>query len=319
MAGVRLALAGLTSLLAAAALSACGKDGGGTTATVRARPGRTPAVAAIHRDAANARRPVVRIGAMNFPEQVLLGRLYAGALRAAGYRVRLRTDLGSDAAGLQALRAGRIDAFPAYLSSVLRGAPHRRASAYARARRAFARRHLVVLPPTPFEDAPAFAVRRSTARRLGGARLSDLVGRAGRLTLAGPPGCRRRLDCAAGLRRVYGLRFRRVVEVPLARRHAVLRARRAHVSAVFSTDGALAGGDLVLLRDDRHLLPPYPVTLVVRNSALGAAGEDLAATVGELQSTLTTPAMQRLNRRLGGGAPATRVARAHLHESGLVR
>ena len=319
MAGVRPAFAGLLPVLAAAALVACGKDGGGSTATVGHRPARTPAVAAIRRDAANAQRPVLRIGVLNFPEQVLLGHLYTDALRAAGYHVRLRTDLGSDAAGLQALRAGRIDAFPAYLSSVLPGAPHRRAAAYARARKAFARRKLTPLLPTPFEDAPAFAVRRPTARRLGGTSLSNLAGRTQRLTLAGPPGCRRRADCAAGLRRVYGLRFRRVLEVPLARRHAVLRARRAHVSAVFSTDGALAGGDLVLLRDDRHLLPPYPVTLVVRNSALGAAGDDLPATVSELQSTLTTPAMQRLNRRLSRGAPAIRVARGHLRDTGLVR
>src|SRR3954470_4578110 len=255
MAGVRLALACLIALLAAAALAACGKEDG--AARPPAPPRRPVAERAepIPRDPANAARPPIVVGAMNFPEQVLLGRLYAGALRAAGYRVRLRLDLGSDEIALRALRAGRIDAFPAYLSSALAGLRagvlRRPGGAYARARAAFAKRDLVALPPTPFENAPAFAVRRSTARRLGDTRLSTLRARAGRLTLAGPPRCAVRADCALGLRRVYGLRFRHVVEVPLARRHAVLRARRAHVSQVFSTDGALAHGDLVLLRDDR--------------------------------------------------------------------
>jgi glycine betaine/choline ABC-type transport system substrate-binding protein len=323
MAGVRAALACLTVLLAAAALAACGKEDGDPRTAVRLPPPVAAPLDPIVRDAGNAQRPRIVIGAMNFPEQVLLGRLYAGALRAAGYRVRLRLDLGSDEIALRALRSGRIDAFPAYLSSALvgvrAGVLRRPRAAYDRARAAFAKRALTALPPTPFENAPAFAVRRATARRLGGTRLSDLAARARRLTLAGPPGCRRRLDCALGLRRVYGLRFRRVVEVPLARRHAVLRARRAHVSAVFTTDGALARGDLVVLRDDRDLIPPYPVTFVVRNAALRASGPGLADTLARLQGTLTTARMRRLNARLGRGVPAFRAAADHLRRTGLVR
>jgi glycine betaine/choline ABC-type transport system substrate-binding protein len=313
----------LAVALAALALAGCGGGGPGGGATVPHRPAPTPgAPAPIARDAANAGRPRITIGALNFPEQTLLGRLYAGALRAAGYRVRVRLDLGSDQAALQALRRGRIDAFPEYLGSALAlfraRVPRRRGAAYEAARGAFARVGLTALAPTPFEDSAGFAVRRATARRLGGGDLSDLRGRALRMTLAGPRGCGRRLDCAAGLRRVYGLRFRRVIEVPVARRAAVLRDRRAHVSAVFTTDGALAKGDLVLLRDDREALPPYHVTLVVRDRALAAAGDDLRTAVARLQATLTTAAMQRLNARMDRGAGAARVAARHLRETGLV-
>src|SRR4051812_23120143 len=211
MAGVRCALACLSALLAAAALAACGQEDGDPRGPVRPRPPVTTRADPIPRDAANAGRPPIVVGTMNFPEQVLLGRLYAGALRAAGYRVRLRLDLGSDEIALRALRSGRIDAFPAYLSSALAGLRagvlRRPREAYARARSAFARRGLTALAPTPFENAPAFAVRRSTARRLGDTRLSALRARAARLTLAGPLGCRRRLDCALGLRRGLLPRF----------------------------------------------------------------------------------------------------------------
>jgi glycine betaine/choline ABC-type transport system substrate-binding protein len=306
-------------------VGACGGGQGGraTAPPHPAPPSARRPPAPIPRDPANAGRPLLTVGALNFPEQALLGRLYAGALRAAGYRVRVRLDLGSDQAALQALRRGRIDAFPEYLGSALGTlfggrVPRRRGPAYAAVRAAFARVGMTALPPTPFEDSAGFAVRRATARRLGGTSLSDLAGRAERLTLAGPRGCRRRPDCAAGLRRFYGLRFRRVVEVPLARRAAVLRARRAHVSAVFTTDGALAKGDLVLLRDDRDALPPYHVTLVVRERGLTAAGDDLRTAVARLQATLTTATMQRLNARMDRGAGAGRVAARHLRETGLV-
>src|SRR3954469_14726145 len=121
MAGVRPALACLTALLAVAVLAACGKEDGDPRTAARLRPPVTARAAPPPRAAATAAGPRIVIGAMNFPEQVLLGRLYAGALRAAGYRVRLRLDLGSDEIALRALRAGRIDAFPAYLSSALSG------------------------------------------------------------------------------------------------------------------------------------------------------------------------------------------------------
>ena len=53
--------------------------------------------------------------------------------------------------------------------------------------------------------------------------------------------------------------------------------------------------------------------------AISAAGGDLADTVAQLQSTLTTARMQRLNARLARGVPAFRAAATHLRRSGLVR
>ena len=272
----------------------------------------------IRRDAANAARPPIVVGALNFPEQALLGQLYAQALRAAGYRVGTRLAFGSDAAALASLRAGRIDALPEYLGVLLGGrGPHTRTAAYAQVRARMARRGIAVLAPTPFQDAPGFAMARATA---GAVRsLSDLRARAPGLVLAGPPGCRTRLDCARGLARVYGLRFRRVLSVPAADRIRVLRSGRADVSTVSTTDGALAAGDLVLLRDDRDLLAPYHVSLLVGDRTLRAAGPGLLAALDRLQPTLTTLELQRLNARLERGQPPARVAAQHLRESGLVR
>jgi glycine betaine/choline ABC-type transport system substrate-binding protein len=295
--------------LALAALAAgCGGGRDATTPTVRLPP--VPQGQPIPRAADGSR---VVVGALNFPEQRLLGELYAQALRAAGYRVRARLDFGSDAAALAALRRGRIDAYPEYVGVVTRGlGPHRPAAAFARARAALGRRGVIALPPTPFEDAPAFAMTRRGAR--GATTLSDLRPRAPRLVLAGPPGCRARLDCARGLARRYGLRFRRVLEVPSTERYRVLRSGRADVSAVSSTDGALAARDLVLLRDDRRLLAPYQVTLLLRR-APGTAFRDAVA---RLQPTLTTARMQQLNARLDRGDAPARVAAEHLRSAGLV-
>jgi glycine betaine/choline ABC-type transport system substrate-binding protein len=148
-------------------------------------------------------------------------------------------------------------------------------------------------------------------RRGGPRTLSALRGR--RLVLAGPPGCRVRLDCARGLARRYGLRFRRVVEVPATARFAVLRSRRADVSAVSTTDGALASEEYVLLRDDRGLNARYRVSLLVR----GEPAAPFRDAIARLEPTLTTLRMQQLNARVERGVAPERVAAAHLRESGL--
>ena len=294
------------ALAVAAFAAGCGGGRDATTPTVRLPP--APQGQPIPRTGDGSR---VVVGALNFPEQRLLGELYAQALRAAGYRVRARLDFGSDAAALAALKRGRIDAYPEYVGVVVRGrGPHRPAAAYTRARALLGRRGVIALPPTPFEDAPGFAMTRRRAR--GASTLSDLTGR--RLVLAGPPGCRARLDCARGLARRYGLRFRRVVEVPATERYRVLRSGRADVSAVSTTDGALASRGLVLLRDDRRLLAPYQVTLLLRR----APGAAFREAVARLQPTLTTARMQQLNARLDRGDAPAKVAAEHLRSTGLV-
>jgi glycine betaine/choline ABC-type transport system substrate-binding protein len=302
----------IVAALLAACVAGCGGGDAEPPATTPADPPPPRADRPIERDADNASRELT-VGALNFPSQQLLGELYAQALRAAGFRTRVDASFGSEQAALAALRAGRVEALPEYLAAVLtvlgEEVPHTKGEAYAAVREALQKRDAVALPPADAEDAPGFAMRRGDA---GGAHdLSDLRARAPRLVLACPP----RDDCGRPLQRAYGLRFRRVIRVPVADRYAVLDDERADVSAVFTGDGALAGDDYTLLADDRDALAPYHVTLVVR---VGAE-EGVPEVVERLQSTLTLPVLQRLNRRVDGGAAPARVAASHLRAAGLVR
>ena len=149
--------------------------------------------------------------------------------------------------------------------------------------------------------------------------ISDLKGKARRLTFSGSPQCATRLDCLLGLQRTYGLHFRREVVTPLPKRHSVLTRGRADVSIVFSTDGQIAADDLLVLEDDRKLFPPYNVSLIVRDEVAKAAGPDLPKIVAQVQQDLSTKVMQELNSRvdLDKEKPAA-VARAYLEQFGYV-
>ena len=59
------------------------------------------------------------IGSKNFPEQEILGEIYAQALEAAGYKVKTDLNLGSETVALKALKAGQISGYPEYASTAL--------------------------------------------------------------------------------------------------------------------------------------------------------------------------------------------------------
>ena len=297
------------ALAAGALLSACGDQREADNHPARAR--------LIDRDPDNAERPRLVLGSKGFTEQLILVEIYSQALEAAGYRVRRGHEVLSEHAALAPLTSGEIDAYPEYTGTALdslfgedlEDLPKDPARAYTQARAEFAREGLVALPPTPFE----------AARNLGVSTLSGLEREASDLVLSGPPECARRADCLLGLERTYGLRFEDFLPVDINARHQPLIEERADVGVVFTTDGEIRTENLTLLADDRRMLPPDNVTLVVREEALRAAGPGLRRVVAAVQRGLSFPVMQELNSRvdLDGETPAA-VAYGYLREVGYV-
>jgi osmoprotectant transport system substrate-binding protein len=309
----------LALLLCLCALAGCGSGGDDT-------PGVTSFGSTIKRDTANAHVHLT-LGAKNFTEQQVLGEVYAEGLRAAGYKVRTDLKLGNQDAALRALEAGRVDGYPEYTGTALvaffgvraKQIPHDEQAAYQQARRDFATRGLVALAPTPFTDSNEVAVTQATARRYDLRSISDLARVASKLTLYGSPECRKRLNCLAGLKEVYGLHFKRFVPVDVSERHEVLQDGRADVSIVFTTDPQIRRGHEVLLRDDRGMFPPYNSTLVLRRAVVQRAGPDLERTVRLVNSQLTAPNMQELNARVDLDQRSPRaVAHEFLRQTGLL-
>jgi osmoprotectant transport system substrate-binding protein len=321
----RLLLLVLALALPGALVSACGDEessGGDETATATAEAG----AGAIRRDAANAKVKLT-IGSKNFTEQRVLGEIYAQGLRAAGYDVQTKLDLGDEHVALAALEGGEIDAYPEYTGTALQSffgkqpdeLPKDRDAAFEEAKAGFAKRGLVAFPPTPFTSSNEVAVTMETADRLGLQKISDLEDKAGQLTLAGSPECRQRFDCLRGLKRVYGLKFGSFMQVPIPQRHEVLTSGKADISIVFTTDPQIQRESEVLLEDDRSMFGPQNSTLVMRKETADEAGPDLPRTLEQIQKLLTDENMQELNARvdLDGQRPDA-VAKAYLTENGLL-
>lgn len=64
-------------------------------------------------------KPAVTLGDKNFTEQFILGELYAQALRAKGYTVNLKPDIGPSGVTDAALVSGQIDLYPEYTGVII--------------------------------------------------------------------------------------------------------------------------------------------------------------------------------------------------------
>ncbi len=154
-------------------------------------------------------------------------------------------------------------------------------------------------PPSslpPAIDSNAFAVTKATAERYNLTKLSDLAPVAGELRLGGPPECPSRPFCAAGLERVYGIKFREFRPLdaggPLSK--TALERGDVDVALIFSSDGAIPAKGFVVLEDDKHLQNADNVVPVIRTAVVT---EQVRQVLNRVSAALTTQELAELNKR----------------------
>jgi len=268
--------------------------------------------------------PVLRIGSKNFTEQLVVAELFAQGLERAGARVERRVNLGGTAIAQAALLSGEIDLYPEYtgtgLGVVLKQPPvGSAAEVLAKVRAGYqAQFNLTWLDPSGIDNGNALLLLPRTAQRLGLATLSDLARAAPQLTLAAGNEFADRADGLPGLRRVYGMQFRRFRQfAALGLRYAALQHGQADVVNAYATDWQIAVGGYSVMEDDKRLWPPYQLAAVVRNQAL-RDWPGLAAPLLAIGARLDNPVMQELNRQVDqDGEEPREVAARFLKRQGL--
>jgi osmoprotectant transport system substrate-binding protein len=248
------------------------------------------------------------IGSKNFPEQEILGEVYAQALAAAGYKVKTDLNLGSETVALRSVKSGAISGYPEYASTALTSffglepedVPADAQGAYEKAKAEFEKEELTAFPPTPFASANAVGTLVKTAEKYGLETISDLEGQSEKLTLYGSPECRQRIDCLAGLEKYYGLKFKSFKPVDIGLRYTVLEKGQADLSILFTTDPQLSAekDKFVILEDDKEVFPAGNVIFVTKKSVADKAGPDYEKTIVQVQEGLTLPVMQELDARV---------------------
>jgi osmoprotectant transport system substrate-binding protein len=267
--------------------------------------------------------PQITIGTKNFTEQFILGEIYKQALEASGYKVALKSDIGSSEIVDRALIAGSLDMYPEYTGVLLseiagkRERPRSALAAYRQAKAFEEKRGFTLLAMTPFSDSNALAVTPNTARKYKLRSIGD-IDRVPGVTIGAPPEFRSRFEGLVGLRQLYGLRTVRVKPFKIGAQYAALDSGAVDVAAVFTTDGQLMRGRYVLLADQRGLFAYQNVAPVIR-ADIAAKYPKIAAVINSVSARLTTDAMRAMNAAAvqRGQKPAA-VAADFLRKAGLL-
>jgi osmoprotectant transport system substrate-binding protein len=244
----------------------------------------------------------ITVGSTNFTEQEILGEIYAQALEANGFTVERKFNLGSRDIVEPALESGEIDLYAEYAGTVLEylnnGAGEASGDVNAtveKLRQRFKDKGVTVLDYAPAVDTNALVVTQDTASTYGLAKISDLEPIADQLVLGGPPECPQRPFCLIGFQDTYGLQFKdfKPLDTGGPITVAALENGEIDVGLLFSSDGAIAAKNFVVLDDDKHLQPADNIVPVVRTAVDSQKLDDV---VNAVSAKITTSELSQMNK-----------------------
>jgi len=282
------ALGGLAAL-ALLALTACG--GSSNPVTVDSSS------AAPAGSASASGAGAVTVGSANFPENVLLAEIYAGALQAKGVTVTKKLNIGSRETYIPGLKDGSIDLIPEYSGVLLQ---YFDKSATAVSSDEVYGALPKVLPPTlqvldqsKAEDKDAIVVTKATADKYKLTSIADLAPVAKDLVLGGPPEFKSRADGIPGLASKYGVTFKEFKALDAGGPLTINGLKNGQVQAadLFTTDPSIVADNFVVLQDPKSLYTAQNVLPLVNKAKTTPA---ISAALNAVSAKLDTPGLTKL-------------------------
>lgn len=294
-------LAASVALAAAMALSACGDNksnplGGGGSCGGDANK--------------------VTVGSANFPESETVADVYAEALRANGFSVDTKLNIGSREAYVPALKQCAIDLIPDYTGNLLQyldksstaTTPDEVNAALAKA----LGDQLAIGAPAPGEDSDAVVVTKATAEKWNLTSIADLAAHSAEVKLAAPAEFSERPGGLPGLKKNYGLDIAAANFVPIADGGGpatvkALTDGQVTAADIFTTSPAIAANNLVVLTDPKHNFPPQNVAPLYNTAK---KSDKLTKVLDATSAKLTTAELISLNTAVSGSSKTEPAAAA---------
>ncbi len=308
---LRRVLALAATLLAGAVLAACGSSSKSSTTTTSAS------------SSAGAGKPAVTLGSKNFAESNIIGQLYTQALRAKGFTVNLKSEIGSTELIYKALKAGQIDGYPEYTGVLLSAVaeqktpPTSEQQAYEQAKAFVEKEGFTLLEKTPFYDTNVLITLPKYATEHNLSSIGDLKPLNNKFTIGGAPELATREEGLPGIKKLYGVEGKfKPVSIELS--YQAIEGGQVDVQSVFSTDGQLLGGKFKTLSDPKHVFGFQNVAPIIKKSVVEAQGPVFSETIDKVSALLTIPAMQQMNKAVSiDKQSAASVAAEFLKANGL--
>jgi osmoprotectant transport system substrate-binding protein len=267
----------------------------------------------------------ITVGSANFPENVLLGNIYAGALKAKGFDVSTKLNLGAREVIFPAMEKGDIDLLPEYTGSLLsfvlkqqgKSPTAKNIEEQVTELKASLPDKLTVLDPSTAEDKDVIVCNKETADKYNLKTLDDMAKVADNITLGGPPEFKTRSPFGiAGFKEVYGVDFKfKPLDVAGPLTIAALKDNTVNCANLFSTMSVITTNNFVPLDDTKRLIPGEAVIPFV---AKAKVTDQLTSTLDAVSKALDTEGLSAMMVKIEvDKADPAQVAKDFLAEKGL--
>lgn len=267
------------------------------------------------------------VGGKKFTEQQLVAEMTTQLLRANGYSVDKRPDLGSSV--LRAAQEnGQVDVYWEYTGTSL--ITYNKVmdkldadQTYKKISELDAQKGITWLNPSKANNTYAFAMRKDEADKEGIVSISDLaknVGAGKVYKFASNAEFFSRPDGLQPLQKTYGFEFERknVVRMDGGLTYQALRDGQVNVALVLSTDGRIPAFGFVVLKDDKGFFPSYALTPVIRTEVF-KENPKIGELLNALSSKLDDDTIAGLNSRVDVGRESIEsVSKEFLQKSNLL-
>ncbi|GAB0105738.1 ABC transporter substrate-binding protein [Nocardia sp. JMUB6875] len=256
------------------------------------------------------------VGSANFPESETVADVYAEALRANGFGIDTKLNIGSREAYVPALKDCSISLIPDYTGNLLQyldksstaTSPDEVNAALTKA----LGDKLAIGTPAPGEDSDAVVVTKATADKWNLKSIADLAPHSAEVKLAAPAEFSERPGGLPGLKKNYGLDIPTANFVPIADGGgpATVKALvdgQVTAADIFTTSPAIVANNLVVLTDPKHNFPPQNV-VPLYNAA--KKSDKLTKVLNAVSAKLSTAELISLNTAVSGTAKTEPAAAA---------
>jgi osmoprotectant transport system substrate-binding protein len=268
-------------------------------------------------------KPKITVGSANFPENVVLAEIYAGALQAKDFDVSKKLNIGSREALFPALESGEITLTPEYTGALLSYLTEAKSDAKETGAqvteiKAELPAKLTVLEPSAAEDKDTITCNKETVDKYGLKSIEDLAKVGDQITIGGPPEFAKRAGFGIkALKRVYGAEFKKFQPLDVAGplTVAALKDNKVQCANLFSTQSAIPANGFVTLEDPKGLVESEAVLPLINKDA---ATPEVSDTLNAVSAKLTTDNLKELVKRVEVDKDdAETVAQDFLDEQGL--
>jgi osmoprotectant transport system substrate-binding protein len=270
-----------------------------------------------------AAKPSITVGSANFPENVVLAEIYAGALSAKDFDVSKKLNIGSREALFPAMEKGEITVLPEYSGALLSYLTEAKSDAKEIGQqvdeiKAELPASLTLLEPSAAEDKDTITCNKETVDKYGLASIEDLAKVSDQITIGGPPEFAERAGFGIkALKRVYGAEFKKFQPLDVAGplTVAALKDNKVQCANLFSTQSAIPANGFITLEDPKGLVEAEAVVPLISKEA---ATPEVSETLDAVSGALTTDNLKELVKRVEVDKDdAEAVAEDFLSEQGL--